>query len=62
MCPPSSELFLFALTTMAAAFHLIIALNFFSMFWSPGDFASASGGIVLIYGVVLVSGKTKPDL
>ena len=40
----------------------MIALNFFSIFWSPGDLASASGGIVFMYGVVLVSGKTNPDL
>ena len=46
MCPPSSEETLFALTTIAAAFHLTRDLIFFSISWFPGDFASNSVGIV----------------
>ena len=41
----------FALITMAAAFHLTNLRIRFSRYSSPGYCGSASGGIVLIYGV-----------
>ena len=47
---------------MAAAFHLINDLILLSIFWSPLDFASASGDIVFIYGVVLDKTKSDPSL
>ena len=62
MWPPSSGNFLFALTTIAAAFHLIKDLILLSIFWSPWDLVSLSGDIVFTYGVFLESTKSEPCL
>ena len=52
MWPPSSSSFLFALSTMTRAFHLINERILLSIKRSPGIWASSFTEIVFLKGVV----------
>ena len=56
MCPPKSEFTRFALTTMARAFHRIMADNLASASRFPGNGGWSANDIVFEYGVLSTGG------
>jgi len=59
-CPPIPSDTWLARVTIAAAFQRMNARIRRSMYSSPGNHGSVSGGMVLMYGVDTVAGKPTP--